>query len=112
MPASAITAYKFWQDLGTMGVTAHLTSTSAGPTLSGANDARFMVVSAPGVTTYWAADILGDPAATATTISVRHLLVPGDLEVGTFTLFGQVSLDAGATWYTQLVPIALTVSGP
>lgn len=109
MPASTITVYKFWQDLGTMGITAHLTSAADGPTLTSANLARMRVRSTAGSVVHWDADILDDPAATATTCSVRHVLEPGDLVVGTYSIFAEVSLDAGATWFAQLVPIEMKV---
>lgn len=106
----ALTVEVFWCDLGgTMGYTANL-SRSVGGTpavdFTQADAAQFRLKDAAGVERFQSATILSDPAPTATTISIRHALVPGDFTgAGDFALWAEVSLDTGVTWYVSGVAI-------
>lgn len=103
----------FWQNLGgTMAYRLNITRSSTGsPSVDFTlvTDARFRVVDTAGTETTQTAVILSDPAATATTISIRHVLAPGDFTVaGNYLINGEVSIDGGASWYAT-DPAQLTV---
>lgn len=110
----SVSFYGFVDALGTVGLTANLTrAAGALPAVdfTTMTQARFKVVDAAGTSVYWSASIASDPAATATTISIRYVLQPGDLALTTYRAWGQVSAD-GVAWYTQRVPETITVTAP
>ena len=105
----------FWETTGTTGLVGNL-SRLAGTTpdvdFTAVDTARFRVRYPDRSVAYWAADVLTDPAATATTVSVRHVLEAGDLVVGTLRAWIEVSTDGGAHWYTSRTSEQLVVTDP
>ncbi len=93
----------FWQDLGgTMGITCTLTRTADQlpiVDLSLVNAARFRIrrTNHGSEPTHFTATVLGTPVATSA--SIRHAFVPGDLAVGIYYVWGEVSIDGGTSWY-------------
>ena len=91
----------FWQTLGgTMGITCTITRTvSQIPVvdLSTVNAARIRLRRSGADAVNYTATVVGLP--TATSITIRHAFVPGDLTVGTYSAWGVVSVDDGTSWY-------------
>lgn len=103
----------FWCGLGaTMGYTLNVTRAADGSPdvdFTTVDAARFRLVDTDGAVTHQDATILADPVATTTTISIRHTLDPGDFTAaGTFAVWGELSTDAGTTWYATAA-VTLTV---
>lgn len=103
----------FWCNLTNMGYTLHVVRAANGqPAVdyTTVTDARFRLVDTAGVETFQTATILLDPAATTTTISIRHVLTTGDFTAaGTFAAWGEFSVDGGSTWGYASAGTTLTV---
>lgn len=99
----SVNAELFWQETGTTGYTGHATrvaGTQPDVDFTDVNAARFRVRKPDRTVVYWAADILTDPAATATTISIQHVFEADDFALGPNRTWIELSTDGGTTWYT------------
>lgn len=106
----------FWLSLGgTMGITALV---SVPPAIVGypappaidftnATDARFRVRDSSGAVTHLDASIVG--TTTATKITIQCIPETGDLVIGAYLVWGEVSLDGGTSWYPTSAPQTLNV---
>ena len=92
----------FWQTTGTTGLTGNLTrvdGTQPDVDFTDVNAARFRVRKPDRTVVYWTADILTDPAATTTTISIQHIFEADDFALGPNRTWIELSTDGGTTWY-------------
>lgn len=111
MPAS-VTLELFWQTTGTTGLVGNLVriaGTAPDIDFTAVDAARFRVRMPDRSIAYWPADVLTDPAATSTTVSVRHVFEVGDLVVGSLRAWIEVSVDGGSNYYTARDFTFLTV---
>ena len=98
--STSISVPLFWcGEGGSMGISLAISLTRGLPEidLTTITDARLRLETAGGAVSYLTAEVV---RSTATTATIRHALGPSSFAaIGTWRLWGEVSIDGGAAWY-------------